>query len=65
MAVMAESTWTPERLKALRHRLDLTQTEAAARVGVSRRAWASWEGGEKQPSRPVRILLDQLDARKS
>jgi transcriptional regulator with XRE-family HTH domain len=53
----------PKRLKALRERLGLTQTEAGARVGVSQRSWALWEAG-RIPSPPVQILLDLLDSGK-
>lgn len=54
--------YSPEWLRELRGRLgNLSQTAAAKKVGVSRRAWAAWEGGEKQPSKPVQILLDMLD----
>ncbi len=50
----------PERLKALRERLGLTQAEAAARVGVSRRAWIKWEKEGRKPSGPVAKLLEQF-----
>ena len=68
MAIMARKNpsaeWTPERILALRKRLRLTQTAAAEKVGVSRRSWAAWEGGQKRPSRPVQLLLRQLDSGK-
>ncbi len=58
------TTWTPQRIKALRLRLGLTQAQAAARVGVTRRAWAGWEGGEVTPTRPILILLNLLKDKK-
>lgn len=34
---------TPEKLKQLRNRLNITQEEAAKIVHVSKRTWVSWE----------------------
>jgi DNA-binding XRE family transcriptional regulator len=51
----------PERLRALRERLDLTQAQAAEKVGVTRRAWIAWETGEKIPSAPLAILIGILE----
>ena len=39
---------TPTDLKATRERLGLTQSQAAARVGVTENTWARWERGEMQ-----------------
>ncbi len=65
MPVMADNTkrayWTAKRIKELRDRLDLTQEEAAAKVGVTRRQWAAWEGKESKPSGPSVKLLALLD----
>ncbi len=66
MAVMAKKNptpWTAKRVKALRERLDLTQAEAAALVGVTRRQWAAWEAGESKPSGPASKLLQLLSDR--
>lgn len=60
MAKKKPETFTPDQLRALRARLDLTQAEAAEKVGVSRRAWASWEGEEKTPARRTVILIRLL-----
>lgn len=54
------SAWTAKQVRALRERLDLTQEEAAAKVGVTRRQWAAWEGGESTPSGPAAKLLDLM-----
>ena len=51
---------TPDDLRELRDRLGLTQSEVAARVGVSSRAWGAYERGEYEPSAPVLILVAQL-----
>lgn len=54
----------PERLRALRSRLGLTQQQAAARIRVSLRAWSGWERGEDTPSPPFELLLELLEAEK-
>lgn len=41
-------TPTPEQVRELRSRLKLTQTEAAAVVYFSMRAWQEWEAGERR-----------------
>ena len=57
-------SYTPAQLRTLRERLDLTQEQAAAKVGVSRRTWAGWEGGEVKPPKPLLILIQLLDQEK-
>lgn len=57
------TAWTPKCVKALRKRLHLTQEQAAALVGITRRQWAAWEGGTRKPSGPAALLLDLLDQR--
>jgi DNA-binding transcriptional regulator YiaG len=57
----AAPSYTPEKIQALRKRLGLTQTEAAEKVGVTQRAWLSWETGAVIPSRQSVILIRQLD----
>lgn len=52
--------WTPEKIKQLRHRLGLTQTEFGARVGRSLRAVQSWEAGVRFPDGAAKILLGIL-----
>lgn len=51
----------PKRLKELRDRLRLTQAEAAAKVRVSRRGWAAWEGGEFVPTPAYQLLISLLE----
>ena len=54
--------WTGERIRELRERLGLTQTELAERLGYSRYSSVSdLERGEQIPSRPVQKLLDVLE----
>lgn len=52
--------WTPGRIKALRIKLGLTQSAAAARVEASRRLWFYWESGERIPGRCHLRLIDLL-----
>ena len=60
--------WTPDRIRALRVRLGLNQTDMAARLGSAaaaggRQVWLSrLEAGQRVPSGPVCVILDQLDA---
>jgi len=54
------SAWTPAAIRALRERLGLTLKQAAAAVGVTLRAWQSWEANERIPSGQSLILLDLL-----
>lgn len=64
MTLMAKkrelSTYTPEQILAIRTRLDLTQAEAADKVGVARRTWQDWERGVAMMPVPVARLLDCL-----
>jgi DNA-binding transcriptional regulator YiaG len=58
----AESkVWDAESVRVLRARLNLTQREAAAWVGVSHATWSLWENG-RTVSAPFQILLGLLDA---
>jgi hypothetical protein len=41
----------------------LTQKAAAARLGVSLRSWASWELGDRPPTKPIGKLIRLLSAR--
>jgi DNA-binding XRE family transcriptional regulator len=59
MTVMAKKSgnkW-PGRLKTLRAKYDLTQREAAERIGVALRTWISWENDQRIPSRLAERLL--------
>lgn len=53
--------YPPATIRKLRERLGLTQTEAAEKVGVTQRAWLSWESGAVVPSKQSIILIQQLD----
>ncbi len=55
------STWTPKRIKELRLRLGLTQTEAAQRVEASMRSWQRWEAGVETPDRCHLRLIQLLN----
>lgn len=48
------------KLLTLRERWDMTQEEAAAKIGVTRRSWASWEREERDPLKPMQLLIDCL-----
>lgn len=49
-----------ERLRKIRTDLDLTQTQMASRLGVSLRAWQSWERSEYYPpADALRVLAEQ------
>ncbi len=62
---MSTDTITPERIKAIREKLDCTQAELAAKLRVTRDAVASWEIGRSRPSGPAEVLLLQLDRQSS
>jgi DNA-binding transcriptional regulator YiaG len=53
-------TFTPSQIKAIRKARKLTQEQAAALVGVTRRQWVNWEQGTRKPSGPACILIQQL-----
>lgn len=59
---MGEQT---ENLRALRHRLDLSQQAMADRLGVHLRTWQAWEYGEASPpgnllERALRDLTEEV-----
>ena len=70
MSVMAPSRkksgepLTPERIKAIREALGLTQAEAAERVRVSQSVWSAWERGTRTPSRQSELLIRFLQQKK-
>ena len=45
----AQKAQVQERLAQLRDTYDLTQEEAAAKVGVNLRQWQRWEAGDSRP----------------
>ena len=62
LKMASTKAWTPDEIRALRKRLNLTQTELAERLGYERRQTVTdLERGEYMPSGPVRRLLDLLD----
>lgn len=52
---------TSEEVRNIRRRLDLTQTELAEKLHVTRDAVANWENDRCSPSGPAEVLLRQLD----
>lgn len=54
--------WTPEKIKALRKSLGLTQKEFADRLGYARRETiADFEAGTYSPNKQAQMLLDMLE----
>ena len=49
-------------LKRWRERKDLTQGEAAARVGVKQSAWSQWEAGNDTPRIKQILAIAKLTA---
>lgn len=52
--------YQPEKLKARRKELKLTQKDIADQLGVSYQAYSAWERGVKQPSREKVQQLEQI-----
>lgn len=48
----------PDRLRALRDALGLTQAEAADRVKAPVGTWRGWEYGRREPSAMIALLLE-------
>ena len=59
----AANPW-PERCKALRKRLGITQQTAANRMRVTLRAWGKWEYAEQIPSPSIQLLIELLEQEK-
>ena len=58
-----EKTWTPERIRALRKAMGLTQAELASRLGYRRsRTITEFENGTATPTVQAGIILDMLAA---
>ena len=56
------TTWTPDRIRALRERLDMGQEEFATTLGYGAAPRVSeLETGARTPSGPVSRLLDYVD----
>ncbi|MTR53084.1 helix-turn-helix domain-containing protein [Streptococcus parasanguinis] len=52
--------YQPEKLKARRKELKMTQKDIADRLGISYQAYSAWERGVKQPSREKVKQLEQI-----
>lgn len=52
--------YQPEKLKARRKELKMTQKDIADQLGITYQAYSSWERGVKQPSRGKVKLLEQI-----
>lgn len=49
-----------ERLKNLRKKARLTQTDVAEKLGISQQAYASWERGVKKPTQDNLVKIAQI-----
>jgi DNA-binding transcriptional regulator YiaG len=56
---MAEEGSLPQRIKAAREKLELTQAGVAKRWGFSRRTLEAWEEGVKSPAPLYREKLER------
>ena len=54
-------SYSGDELKALRHRLRVSQPVLAAYLGVTKSTVAQWEQGQKKPRGPALRLLTILD----
>ncbi len=54
--------WTPQRIKELRGAFGERQEEFCKRFRVSLGALRIWEQGQGEPSGPVTVILDRLQA---
>ena len=52
--------YEPEKLKARRKELKMTQKDIADQLGITYQAYSAWERGVKQPSREKVKLLEQI-----
>ena len=52
--------YQPEKLKARRKELKMTQKDIADQLGITYQAYSSWERGVKKPSREKVKLLEQI-----
>lgn len=58
---MTDPDWTPARVRALRDRLAVSQTELARRVPCHRNAVVWWESGRRTPTGLYAAALDRLE----
>ena len=52
--------YQPEKLKARRKELKLTQKEIAEKLGISFQAYSAWERGVKEPSKEKVFQLENI-----
>jgi len=52
--------YQPEKLKARRKELKMTQKDIADQLGISYQAYSAWERGEKEPSKEKVNRLEQI-----
>ena len=52
--------YQPEKLKARRKELKLTQKEIAEQLGISFQAYSAWERGVKEPSKEKVKQLEEI-----
>ena len=52
--------YQPEKLKARRKELKLTQKEIAEKLGISFQAYSAWERGVKEPSKEKVVQLENI-----
>jgi putative transcriptional regulator len=48
-------------VKAIRHKIGLTQTQFASSFGISVATLRHWERGDRTPQGPARVLLNVVD----
>jgi len=58
------NAWPPAEFKAWRKRLGLTQEQAAAELGLTRRAIVHYERGARMISKVVRLACEAVEMRK-
>jgi len=58
---MGMASWTPERIKALRSRFQLSQAALGRLTGVAGNYLYMLERGERNPSKTLCILLDRIE----
>ena len=51
---------TAEEIKALRHRLGLTQRELSKLLRIGEKTWTRWESGREHPSHAMNVMLRAL-----
>jgi len=57
--------WLPDEIREFRKRLGMTQRQFASLIGVSGNYVYYLEGGERKPSKTLRILLNCLEKEQS